>query len=202
MAGSEPKRHHVVPDFYLQRFARNGRLVVVDRSNPHRRYTAAVSNAAVEKYFYALPTEDGWDMTVEKTLSQLEAVASEDISKLLSGRSTTLPAFRTRLSFFMAVQVARGRTLRQAMVTFYKDVFRKTAQLATPEIIQAEMKRQGTPVTIEEATEISALGRNPALTVEFQKVGRKGLPADSLVNAAEVFNQGKEPSRSSTSAAG
>lgn len=192
MAGNEPKRHHVVPDFYLQRFAKKGKLMVVDRDDLNRRYPSMVENAAVERYFYALPTEAGWDRTVEKTLSKLETIAAVDITKLLARRSTTLAAFRTRLSFFMAVQFVRGRGPREAMVSFNKELIKKVAQVSTPEIIQAEMARQGKSITIEEATEIAAVAHDPTLTVEFQKVGPKQLPADSLVNAADVFKQAEQ----------
>ena len=142
-----------VPNFYLQRWAKNEKLIVVDRDDPAKRYPAAVKDASVERYFYALPTESGWDMTMEKTLSKLESIAAVDIGKVLEGRSTTLPAFRTRLSFFMAVQLVRGRAPRQAMIDFYKDIFLKTAQLSTPEIIQAQVERRGEPMTIEAARE-------------------------------------------------
>jgi hypothetical protein len=189
---NEPKRHHVVPDFYLQRWAKNEKLIVVDRDDPAKRYPAAVKDASVERYFYALPTESGWDMTVEKTLSKLESIAAVDIGKVLEGRSTTLPAFRTRLSFFMAVQLVRGRAPRQAMIDFYKDIFLKTAQLSTPEIIQAQAERRGEPMTIEAAREVWAYAQNPSLKVEFQKIGPKSLPADSLVNAVDVFKQAEQ----------
>jgi|GEM_PF-3363835 len=189
---NEPKRHHVVPDFYLQRWSKNEKLMVVDRDDLSKRYPTAVKNASVERYFYALATESGWDMTVEKTLSKLESIASVDIGKVLKGRSTTLPAFRTRLSFFMAVQLVRGRASRRAMIDFYKDIFLKTAQLSTPEIIQAQAERRGEPMTIEAAREVWAYAQNPLLKVEFHKIGPKKLPADSLVNAADVFKQAEQ----------
>jgi hypothetical protein len=187
------KRHHVVPAFYLRRFATaDEKTTVANRQDPTSRFTTSVQNAGVEGYFYGIPTEEGWDSVVEDTLAKLEAIAANDLAKLISGRSSTLEAFRARLSFFMAVQFVRGRSPRRATVDFYKDLFMKTAQFATPEIIQAELKRQGQAVTLEEAIGIAAVGKDPTLTVEFQKIGPRQLPAESLVNAAEVFQQGEQ----------
>lgn len=51
-------------------------------------------------------------------------------------------------------------------------------------MIRANLERQGETVTLEEAAEIAAVGRDPTLRVEFQTIGSRGLPADSLVNRA------------------
>ena len=42
------------------------------------------------------------------------------------------------------------------------------------------------------AREVWAYAQNPSLKVEFQKIGPKSLPADSLVNAADVFKQAEQ----------
>jgi hypothetical protein len=78
------------------------------------------------------------------------------------------------------------------MVGLYKELFKKVAQFSTPEIIQAELRRQGEDITIEDATKIAAVGQDPTLSVAFAKIGPKQLPADSLVNAADVFEQAEK----------
>lgn len=187
------KRHHVVPRFYLKRFANDAEeITTVHPAEDFRRYTTSIANVGVEGHFYNLPTEEGWVTTVEDTLSRLEGIAAHDLPRLAAGRSSTLAAFRTRLSIFMAVQFVRGRSPREAMIDFYKDVYLKVAQLSTPEIIKAEAKRRGEAMTIEEAREVWEFAQDPTLNVDFQKVGPKGLPADSLVNAADVFEHGEK----------
>lgn len=187
------KRHHVVPKFYLRRFAnRAGDITAVHPAENFRRYTTSIENVAVEGHFYNLPTEEGWVTVVEDTLSKLESIAGHDLPRLAAGRSIQLAAFRRRLSFFMAVQFVRGRSSHEAMVSFTKDLFLKVAQISTPEIIQAEAERQGRAMTIEEAREVWRVGQDPTLKVEFQKIGPKQLPADSLVSAPHVFELGRK----------
>jgi hypothetical protein len=187
------KRHHVVPRFYLKRFANDAEQVVtVHVDDPERRFTASIDKVGVEGHFYNLPTEEGWVTVVEDTLSKLEGIAAHELAKLVAGRSSTLPSFRAKLSFFMAVQFVRGRSPREAITDFYKDIFLKTAQLSTPEIIQAEAERRGEQMSIEEARKVWEFAQCGEYTVGFQKVGPQQLPADSLVNAAEVFEQGEK----------
>lgn len=193
MGKQQTKRHHVVPQFYLKRFAdQSENIAVVDRDDPTKRFKTSVRNAAVEGWFYGIPTEDGWDTIIEDTLAKLEGIASHDIPRLAEGMPSTLDAFRKRLSFFMAVQFVRGRGPRQAMIDFQKEIFKKKLQLSTPEILQAESVREGQPITIEEARKRVAMGQDPTHQVEFQRIGPNQLPADSLVNAADVFKQGNE----------
>jgi hypothetical protein len=189
----QTKRHHVVPQFYLRRFAdKSETIAVVDRDDPTKRFKTSVRNAAVEGWFYGIPTEEGWDTIIEDTLATLEGIASHDIPRLAEGRSSTLDAFRKRLSFFMAVQFVRGRGPRQAMIDFQKEIFKKTLQLSTPQMFQAQSARHGESITIEQARELAAMGQDPTLQVEFQRIGPRQLPADSLVNAADVFKQGEK----------
>ncbi len=62
---SEPKRHHLVPEFYLRRLAHNGIVELVDRHDPQRVDRVSVQNALVEKHFYGIDTEDGRDTAME-----------------------------------------------------------------------------------------------------------------------------------------
>jgi len=94
MAGKITKRHHIVAEFYLRRFANDvGQVTTVHTDKLDHRYTTSVSNAGVEGYFYGIATEEGWDTTIDDALSKLEAEAAIDIEKLANGRSSTLPAW-------------------------------------------------------------------------------------------------------------
>jgi hypothetical protein len=190
----EPKRHHVVPDFYLRRFADDaGKITAVHVDVEDRKFTTSTKNVGVETLFYALPTDQGWDYTIEHQLSLLEDAAAVDIEKLASNvRPSTMPAFRKRLSRFLAVQFIRGRRPREQMVQFFKELNLKMLQISTPEIFQAEAARRGETVTIEEARGIIDHARRPDFTFEIPKVGPKELPGESLIHAPDLFREGEQ----------
>jgi len=50
---SKPKRHHYLPQFYLDKFSRSGSLYIFDRElNEYREQTP--TNTAVKSHYYAL----------------------------------------------------------------------------------------------------------------------------------------------------
>ena len=78
---TEPRRHHLLPRFYLRSFAdERERLTVVPRagaSGPQTTYTATVENILVERDYYAIRDEDGErSQVVEKALGRLEGAAA------------------------------------------------------------------------------------------------------------------------------
>ena len=82
---SVPKRHHFLPKFYLEGFARDGSLWLYDR---HRRQfrPGTPGKTAVIGHYYALETESGErDYSVEEFLSLVEGRAKEVILILERG---------------------------------------------------------------------------------------------------------------------
>ena len=104
------RRHHLVPQFYLRRFAADGkRLVARDRDNPAVAINLSVRDAAVRCGFYDVPSSAGPNGVVEDALAGLEDVASPVIAKLLeSGFDSFEMQDRYRLSLFMGLQCVRG----------------------------------------------------------------------------------------------
>lgn len=122
----------------------------------------------------------------------VEGPAKKDLDKLLARRSSTLPAFRSRLSYFLALQYIRGAATREARVDYFKSLFKMVALFATPEIIQAELLRQGEEVSLDDAEEILAVGQAPTTTVGLQPIGPQQLPADSLLHAPNLFKEAEQ----------
>ena len=110
----EPKRHHIVPEFYLRRFADAGKVELLKRSNLAESIHTSVENALVERHFYSIDTDEGRDSQVEKMLgSQVEPGAARAITRLVDeGRSLSLPGLRRAVSTFLAFQYVRGPAMR------------------------------------------------------------------------------------------
>ena len=72
---TEPKRHHQVPRFYLERFAARGRVVV--RRRDGKAFETDPINVAVESGFYDLPDGAGGKSKIAETmLSDVEDAAA------------------------------------------------------------------------------------------------------------------------------
>ena len=77
-----PKRHHYLPQFYLERFCRDGLLWVYDREkNEYRQQTPI--NTALENQHYTAVGPDGQKHTdIEKLLSFIEGKTAPIIEKI------------------------------------------------------------------------------------------------------------------------
>jgi hypothetical protein len=159
---NEPKRHHVVPEFYLKRFGQNGRIELLDRTDLGRSITTTVDNALVEKHFYSIETHDGRDTSVERMFaSHVEGPASRAIGRVVDqGKPVSMLGLRRAISTFLAFQYVRGAATRYAQVEFFKATTQKIATLATPDMIRAHFLRQGEMMTQEEAEDLVDFARH------------------------------------------
>jgi len=112
------KRHHTVPRFYLEGFAKNGRLGTV-RLPGESRFVQSTSNASARTDFYTIPEltdgPDGPD-AFEKTLGQIEGESARIFRKVLVDRVWPLRGEdRGLLTAFMAIQFLRGPNQRRNM---------------------------------------------------------------------------------------
>ena len=112
---SEPRRHHYVPQFYLERFAdTQRRLGAFDRQLEQTMKTSA-KNVAVERDFYRLP--DSTELpprALEDLLSAQESAAAEAIRETADSGSVR-EAHREILAMHMVVQMRRTRQHRNFM---------------------------------------------------------------------------------------
>jgi hypothetical protein len=114
--GSEPKRHHQVPIFYLERFSSNRKLWV--RWRDGKQYPANPVNVAVEAGFYDIPDGAGGKSRVVESWFLGKGVegpaktAMESLDRCLNPQGLT-DAQRKALAIFLALQITRTTAHRE-----------------------------------------------------------------------------------------
>ena len=111
----EPKRHHYLPQFYLEGFAEEGTLWVYDRvEREYREQTP--HNTAVVSHYYSYQDEKGeLETELESALAEIEGKAKPIIKELSIDRKSITSGERQILSLFIA-------TLRMRVPDFEKEV--------------------------------------------------------------------------------
>ncbi|WP_080599091.1 DUF4238 domain-containing protein [Sorangium cellulosum] len=126
---SVPRRHHLVPRFFLKRFAKSDKIAMVNRDAPQQvPHTVTTKNAAIESGFYTIIDKNGQPSAViENYLSDLEANAAAAIHRM-----DTCDGFpptwndRESVSRFLAFQTVRGSNMRASL----QQLFSHGAQMA------------------------------------------------------------------------
>lgn len=112
---TEPaRRHHLVPKFYLEGFARDDRIGVIRLGETPSRFVTSVINAAVEVDFYTVETDDGPSADVEEMLSGIEGRAATAIKALLADGLPMDEDHASDLAIFLGFQALRDRRTRDA----------------------------------------------------------------------------------------
>ncbi|HEY0140532.1 MAG TPA: DUF4238 domain-containing protein [Thermoanaerobaculia bacterium] len=118
---SDAKRHHLIPESYMRRFAFDGRRVYVFDRVAGKLRPDVPKNVAVESEFNSiLKTSGEKDRGVEAALAELDGLASQTLDKLERGESLTREE-RWYVSFFIGFAETRGRGFRDAVVTDMPD---------------------------------------------------------------------------------
>lgn len=104
---NRPKRHHYVPQFYLNNFAdKQGMIWVYDRKTKEYRQQS-VKDTAVQNNYYRMRLKGGGQTNeLEGFFSQLEGFACTVMGKLERGASLTEEE-RENIAAFMAFQMMR-----------------------------------------------------------------------------------------------
>lgn len=103
---SIPKRHHYLPQFYLDGFCRDDLLWVYDKDEKEFRQQT-LQNTAVQKYYYSFEDDDGEkDAEVEGLLSLVETYTKPIIDKINS-REIIDEAEKETLSIFVGFLYSR-----------------------------------------------------------------------------------------------
>jgi hypothetical protein len=103
---NEPKRHHIVPVSYLERFCRDGALWVFNREDGSCINQTPI-NTAVRKHFYTYTDKDGNRRTgIEKVLSKFEGMAKPAFDRLAAGESLDI-AGREAVAAFISFAMNR-----------------------------------------------------------------------------------------------
>ena len=121
MAASEPRRHHIVPAFYLAGFtatdSRTGRLHVFDYASGER-YPSTPRKACRETDFYRIEEEGADPNVIEKLMSWHEGVTAPHVKQVGTGRVTNKREVGETLALaaLQAVRSRRGRSQLQTAI--------------------------------------------------------------------------------------
>lgn len=144
----DAKVHHLVPKFYLDRFAdERGRICVARRADQGQSVaTRSTTKVAVETGFYSVETEEGEEMPyVERLMSEIEGAAAKAIARTCSNLMLLLtPDQKIAISMFLGLQHTRGRRMRRRLEA-QADMVTKIllADRVTPEAATSYLRSQG-----------------------------------------------------------
>lgn len=159
-SGQEPRAHHVVPRFYLDRWAEDNRVMVTDL-DAHTSFNPDPKKALIENDFYRVPagTAAGSDSPVvwEAWLSQVEGIAAGVFEKRdrvgISGMDGEDFGY---LAGFIAVQVTRSRWHRYQARWMSSVGSHRAFELDRPGAIESQMRTAGEDPSPERVAEVEA----------------------------------------------
>jgi hypothetical protein len=132
-----PKRHHYLPQFYLNGFARDQHFFVYDRVN-HEYRKQTPKNTAVEKDFYTLTDDSGQKHTsIETKIAEIESRAKPVIDKLDSSKAVTFED-RVALSHFIALFIGRTPEYNATFKLLQDQLLRKVNKVKFHSIEQTQ----------------------------------------------------------------
>lgn len=141
---STARRHHYLPQFYLDGFASHRNLWLFDRErNEFRRQTPV--NTAVERDYYAFLTEDQQTRNdIEDLFSRIEGETRPIIDKLVE-KSWITSDDRVMLSFFVGFLKLRTPVFEKTFNEISEEMIKFTVQriVTSPERAQAILDEQG-----------------------------------------------------------
>lgn len=161
-----PRRHHLVPQFYLKRFAREDLIEVVSRDDFEKFFRTSPLNALVERDFYMMESSiNGPDPWVESELfaKQIEEKASRALRRVIDERiPLAREGLRSALALFIVFQFCRGQATRQPMVEAHKATARLMAEMMTPEQARRTIREvEGRDASDEEVASLLEFAKNP-----------------------------------------
>lgn len=147
---ANPKRHHFLPEFYLNGFTRDGLLWLYDRERKQYRCQTP-HNTAIIRYYYAFENEKGEkDYSVEQFLSVIEGKAKAAISKL-EARDVITPEERLHLAQFIAFLMVRSPKFHRVVNEMADAAAKQIVKHAIPTVEAAgELVRQHSQKTENE----------------------------------------------------
>lgn len=188
--GSRPdraKRHHVVPRFYLARWAdEKGRIRVIEPAQ-NRDFLTTTTNVAVHTEFYTIDTEEGPSDEVETLISKIEGLAAPIIERIDAGQWPLDADDRGVMANFLSVQLARQPGLRGGLETGLETMIKMSAQMQAtiPEFLKrAAADVFGTNATPDQVAEVKE-----ALLEDFRVKMPRNWWMESFLDGAAHFVQ-------------
>lgn len=129
LEANPPRKHHLIPDSYLKRWAIDGQIRVTEATTRYS-YKTSPANAGRETDFYRIedPNLDPEvlpPLLFEHLLSKIEDRAIPGIDHLLAfGLEGLKPDDGVWLAIYMAFQFTRGRAFRAEQLAFMQNFFR------------------------------------------------------------------------------
>lgn len=154
-ANSAPRKHHLVPASYLNRWSESGQIRVT-HVDEKRSYLTAPKNAARETDYYRLesPQVDPAyvpPLLFETMLGELEDRAKNIIDTVLSfGLEALGPQEIADFAWFMAFQITRGHTFREEQRHFVNSMFLLKFGRMTNEGIRRRLVSKGMSAEAED----------------------------------------------------
>jgi hypothetical protein len=187
---SAPRKHHVVPRSYLERWAEDGVIRVTDVDR-RQSFVTAPAKAARQTDFYSL-SDDGLDpktmppLLMETLLSEVEGMAVRVVDHLVSnGVETLTDEQRLHMSTFLAFQQARGRAVRERIQQMVNSHLKLSFQDCTDEDIRAHLQRIGVASTKYEIER----NRNFLDDLQADRTGVASPPAQAIALAMSSAEQ-------------
>jgi len=114
------RRHHILPEFLLKRFAQDGKVWVLDRAE-NRSYRTNITNV-IEVDYYSVETdgEIRQDCVEQEVLALIEGKAGPVIQNMLSSHKLPQGADWELMANFLAVMYTRGPMLRKLIKRSYQ----------------------------------------------------------------------------------
>lgn len=149
----EPRRHHLVPRFYLNEWAVEGQVQVTDLSQQRKTFTVRPEQALVETDFYRINedmVDGGSPVAWESWLSNVEAIAAPLLPIVRDHGLHTLPLEdQGRFLQFVAVQITRSRYYRLQGRWMLGAGYYRMWELDRPGAIAAHLRDRSTEPTPE-----------------------------------------------------
>ena len=163
---TKTKRHHLVPQFYLRRFADQKERVSAKRLSTNQNIKTHVKNAAVESGFYTILQDDLPDNFIEEGLADVEGAAERVFRSLDQGAFSLTEEDRLTISLFIAVQYTRTRDWRERYFCLGDFIARMLIDLQVHGAIQSDNPEGA----------LSTLGLDPDVDVPTLVEIQKELP--------------------------
>lgn len=128
-----PRRHHLLPQFYMRSFAdEGGKVRIIERASGHE-FTTGTVNVFVERDYYTVSSADAEDdhQLIEGLYAKIEGVAAPVFEQLRAGEFPLDGQDRSEFASFMALQVSRGRMFRQWMEQLTDQTSRTMLRMVT-----------------------------------------------------------------------
>ncbi|WP_276944634.1 DUF4238 domain-containing protein, partial [Ferrimicrobium acidiphilum] len=192
---SPPRKHHLIPASYLERWAVDGRIRVTETDSKYT-YVTRPDQAARVTDFYSLASDEMDNdrippLLIETILSQIEGDAKQIIDKLIEGGPRALTLIEA-LEFeqFLAFQIVRGRLFREQLAEVVDRAQFVLWSDITDEGIAANLSEQGVENDPDEVAHIRAFiseWRAGQVRVQLQGPAMVGFAAEAAIQLQGVL---------------